>query len=333
MAVDNSGTDGLEIGDSDGGNPDLSNVSASMLDEFAEDWELNGKQAVYDMAGAATSAANAEYLRKTNEYLYTRDAIGQGAHGAVYMAAPKTAFGNTRVAYACKIIVKNPDSGTTGIFDREISVMRRVNQPNLVKLHNYADSSIKSCLYMELVFGGNLLGCLDENDWRISEHRAQHVTRQLVDALGYLHSNDITHCNVKPENVLVRGGDNDDPTMPFVLLTNYGFAKKRIAQNRDAHFFARCGTDTYMAPELRLPELANQRPTMEPCKVDAWIMADLRCAGLAENLSGAPVPSTSAVPIRSLLSPSSPTTALAASATLGGAAKFERSAALSTVSL
>ncbi|KAI9164647.1 hypothetical protein H9P43_008506 [Blastocladiella emersonii ATCC 22665] len=391
------------------------------VDKWASKWDQNDNPDVYGMTDAV---ADAEYLGTASKYRYSRKVVGKGANGIVYLAVPKTVFdradGVPGVAYVCKIVRKNMNRiDANGVLRHELRVIRLIDHAHVVKLHDFADSGIKSCIYMEIALGGNLLAWLIKNGGRVSEHRAQYVMRQLVDGLGYLHSNGITHRNIKPENVLVRGGDNDDPAMPFVLLADYWLAKDKLDQNLDAHMFTRCGTDTYTAPEIRLPELyveydrrssvdawslgmvlvdllggwqplagsvqeavrkricdgdfsfagelwlseqwntvsapaknliermllrnGDQRPTMDQCKVDAWITADLSSAVLAKNLTDASVPFTVAVPSGSLLPHSDPTTTsttttlttttLTASTTPVAASKYELSDTLSTVSL
>ncbi len=42
-----------------------------------------------------------------------------------------------------------------------------------------------------------------EDDGKLPEKEVQHIARQLVKALGYLHAHRIIHRDMKPQNVLI----------------------------------------------------------------------------------------------------------------------------------
>lgn len=72
---------------------------------------------------------------------------------------------------------------------------------------------------------------------RFSEREAVTVFRQIVSALEYMHAQDITHRDVKLENIIV---DRNK-----VKLLDFGFSC--ISKEKLKIF---CGTPSYMAPEI-----------------------------------------------------------------------------------
>lgn len=72
---------------------------------------------------------------------------------------------------------------------------------------------------------------------RLPEREAAGIVRQLADALGYMHGLDISHRDVKLENIMVDRGT--------VKLLDFGFSC--FSKERLKIF---CGTPSYMAPEI-----------------------------------------------------------------------------------
>lgn len=96
---------------------------------------------------------------------------------------------------------------------------------------------------MEFVGGGDLGKYIDANG-PLSEPDAQTIARQLVGALAYLHEMNITHRDVKPDNILIQ---SQSPLV--VKLTDFGLSK--MIDDHEATFLRTfCGTLLYCAPEV-----------------------------------------------------------------------------------
>jgi serine/threonine protein kinase len=97
-------------------------------------------------------------------------------------------------------------------------------------------------IIMEYVNGGDL-GKLIAEHGPFSEIGTKTMAKQLLDALGYLHGMNITHRDVKPDNILV---DSLDPLV--VKLTDFGLSK--MVDNEQTFLRTFCGTLLYCAPEV-----------------------------------------------------------------------------------
>ena len=62
---------------------------------------------------------------------------------------------------------------------------------------------------MENLSGGDLFCYLEKREFEISEKRAKELSHQLATALYYLHSFGIVHRDLKLENILMEGDDDD----------------------------------------------------------------------------------------------------------------------------
>jgi len=97
-------------------------------------------------------------------------------------------------------------------------------------------------IIMEFIPGGDL-GKLISEVGPLPEFDTQIIAKQLLDALGYLHKMNITHRDVKPDNILVSCRD------PFVVkLTDFGLSK--AIDNDETFLRTFCGTLLYCAPEV-----------------------------------------------------------------------------------
>ncbi|KAK3488687.1 uncharacterized protein B0T23DRAFT_430259 [Neurospora hispaniola] len=170
--------------------------------------------------------------------------IGQGAFATVYMVTDKM---NGR-PYAAKELEKRRFM-KNGVLDQkvenEMKIMQRVSHPNIVQFKEHLDPDDKH-LYIIMEFvgvGDGDLGKYIGTNGPFSEPDTKTIARQLVDALGYLHDMNITHRDVKPDNILIQS------RFPLVVkLSDFGLSKMI---DHDATFLRTfCGTLLYCAPEV-----------------------------------------------------------------------------------
>ena len=132
----------------------------------------------------------------------------------------------------------------------EILHLKKCNHPNIPQYFEcFKLDNAQICLVMEYIEGANVCNWL--GDSRLHPLAIAGICSQLVKALEYLHHNAIIHCDVKPDNVMVRRDGH-------VYLCDLG-----LSQVEGQNFSDQRGTPYYMAPEV----WALQTFT---CKVDVW---------------------------------------------------------------
>ncbi|MBA0587478.1 hypothetical protein Gorai_000606, partial [Gossypium raimondii] len=179
--------------------------------------------------------------------------LGQGTFAKVYYARNTT----TGLSCAIKIIDKEKimKGGLIDQIKREISVMRLVKHPNVVRLYEVMASKSKIYFVMEYVKGGELFGKVAKG--KLKENDARQYFQQLIAAVDYCHSRGVYHRDLKPENLLVDENGN-------LKVSDFGLSALRESRRQDGLLHTTCGTPAYVAPEV-----INMKG-YDGAKVDIW---------------------------------------------------------------
>src|SRR5262249_11530271 len=108
-------------------------------------------------------------------------------------------------------------------------------------------------LVMEYVPGRSLSRIL--RDGPLPPARAVRIVQQVLDTLGYFHRRNVLHRDLKAENILIAGDEDEDD---FVKLLDFGMAKLLSGVGADISVSAKgvlIGTPSAMSPE-QIRELA-----------------------------------------------------------------------------
>ena len=101
---------------------------------------------------------------------------------------------------------------------------------------------------MEYLEDGDLHTYLYSKVDPMTEDDSRHIIRQVLQALDFMHSEDFTHGDIKPKNVLIKQrAAEGQPHMWWVKLADFGISK-RVKEVSGTTAVA--GTSEYMAPEM-----------------------------------------------------------------------------------
>ena len=80
-----------------------------------------------------------------------------------------------------------------------------------------ATRPLGSLYSMELILGDMLEMILSSEQSRLSERKTKFLVTQILVALKHLHSKNIVHCDLKPENVLLSRNSEEFPQVKTSL--------------------------------------------------------------------------------------------------------------------
>uniref|UniRef100_A0A7N0TMX4 Protein kinase domain-containing protein n=1 Tax=Kalanchoe fedtschenkoi TaxID=63787 RepID=A0A7N0TMX4_KALFE len=125
---------------------------------------------------------------------------------------------------------------------REISTMKLIKHPNVVKLYEVMASKTKMYIVLEFVDGGELFDTIAKHG-RLKEEAARRYFQQLIDAVDYCHSRGVYHRDLKPENLLL-------DSYGSLKVSDLGLSAFSQQVRGDGVLHTACGTPNYVAPEV-----------------------------------------------------------------------------------
>ncbi|XP_025037974.2 serine/threonine-protein kinase D1-like isoform X2 [Pelodiscus sinensis] len=172
--------------------------------------------------------------------IFPDEVLGAGQFGVVYGGKHRKSGRDVAVKVINKL--RFPPRQESQLRN-EVSILQSLRSPCVVHLECVFEGPDRLFVVMERLHGDMLEMILSSETGRLPEPLAKFLTAQILSALRHLHTQNIVHCDLKPENVLLT---SDEP-YPQVKLCDFGFA--RIIEESS---FRRSvvGTPAYLAPEV-----------------------------------------------------------------------------------
>lgn len=128
------------------------------------------------------------------------ETLGEGTYGVVFKAI------NTETKEICalkKIKLELEDEGVPSTALREISVLKTLNHPNIVKLLDVEHGENRLYLAFEFV-EQDLKKFMDKHRKKVFKPQfVQKIAYQLLSGIDYCHSHGVIHRDLKPGNILI----------------------------------------------------------------------------------------------------------------------------------
>jgi serine/threonine protein kinase len=168
-----------------------------------------------------------------------REKIAEGGIGTVYKGVQLS----TDQTVAIKIIAARASTcpKSRQRAEREFRSANRLVHPNIVQALDFIREESKLYLVMEYVDGLSL-GEHVERHGPLTESAAVAVIAQVGQALHFMHSHDMIHRDIKPDNILVTKDGK-------AKLTDFGLVKESLSNAHLTGPMVALGTPQFMAPE------------------------------------------------------------------------------------
>ncbi|KAK5826714.1 CBL-interacting serine/threonine-protein kinase 1-like [Gossypium arboreum] len=186
---------------------------------------------------------NNERILRLGNYELGRT-LGQGNFAKVKLAKHL----HSSLPFAVKILDKSNliQLKIADQIKREISTLKLLKHPNVVRLHEVLASKTKIYMVLEYATGGELFDKIASNG-KLSEAEGRKFFQQLIDGVGYCHDKGVFHRDLKLENVLIDAKGN-------IKISDFGLSALPQHIREDGLLHTTCGSPNYIAPEV----LANR---------------------------------------------------------------------------
>lgn len=199
---------------------------------------------------------------KIGENILLSNKIGTGAFGSVYIGKDTS----TNKLYAVKKVSKSllVDNSTKIYFNNEIYLIKHISpHPNIVKYHSLHQTLSSYYVVTEYCNGGSLESALikyyEIHSKPFPETLVRILAKQILNAIHFLHSNNIIHRDIKAENILLSYTSEQD-LIDFnihnakVKIIDFGFAR---LLEKDQTASSVIGTPLFMDPKILNQTIAN----------------------------------------------------------------------------
>eukprot|EP01134_Creolimax_fragrantissima_P002234 CFRG2234T1 len=163
--------------------------------------------------------------------------LGQGFFGSVHLCTHKA----TGEKMAVKEMKASTDKEGCEAFQREVTLLRRLRNPNVLEFYGVFILKDHSMLLItEYIGGGTLHHYLKDKSKPLEWDRRLSFLHDIAKGCSYLHLNDVIHRDLTSKNCLIRADMS-------VCVADFGLA--RVAERKPTRMSV-VGSPYWMAPEM-----------------------------------------------------------------------------------
>ncbi|MEH2025527.1 serine/threonine-protein kinase [Nostoc sp.] len=178
-----------------------------------------------------------------NRYQIIRH-LGQGGFGRTYLAEDRNKSHQTCVLkeFAPQVQEHQDLQKAKELFEREANVLKKLQHPQIPRFHASLQVKIGSkdffFLVQDYVDGDNYYQLLEQRESQgktFSEEEVITLLQHILPVLSYIHSRDVVHRDISPDNLIWRRSDNLPVLIDFggvkQLPASQGFWRTKLVGN------------------------------------------------------------------------------------------------------
>lgn len=178
--------------------------------------------------------------------------IGKGCYGSVFLAnlkKPKSRYSS----YPRIMAVKSAEVSVSGSIQKEKEILDNIRGcPNVIKCYGEEitngenNNQMVYNLLLEYGSGGTLAEVIKESNGNgLREFDVKRYARSILKGLCHIHNCGYVHCDLKPDNILLVGGDKFS-----AKIGDLGLAKRAKQSKKSKSDTYWRGTPMYFSPEV-----------------------------------------------------------------------------------
>ncbi|KAI6215549.1 Stretchin-Mlck [Aphelenchoides besseyi] len=211
--------------------------------------------------------------QKFGDFYELFEEIGEGKFGKVFRCVEKA----TGLELAAKCIRLKKDADLAKV-EKEVNIMTQMRHKCIAQIYDaFANSSNEIVLIMEIVGGGELFDRVVDDSYILTETAVAMIIYQICQAIKYIHSQNIIHLDLKPENIMCLSLTGNQ-----IKLIDFGLAQYYDGQH-DLLFMA--GTPEFAAPEVIKYEPLDFHTDMWSLGVITYILLSGQSPFLGDNIA------------------------------------------------
>jgi predicted Ser/Thr protein kinase len=204
--------------------------------------------------------------------------LGKGAMGVVYLACRQSDGRRLALKTIATGIPATPEASER--FLREAQILQQLSHPHIVPFHEMGRQGSLLYFAMDYIAGTDAQRLLAQAG-PLALGRAVRLICQLLEALAYAHARGIVHRDVKPANLMIANGEDEERC----LLTDFGLARTYEASALSGLTVTGSpgGTPGFMPPEQVL-DFRSAKPPADQFATAATLYRLLTARSLYEGV-------------------------------------------------
>ncbi|XP_053506903.1 death-associated protein kinase 2 isoform X1 [Ictalurus furcatus] len=183
-------------------------------------------------------------LQNVEDFYEIGEILGSGHFGQVRELRERT--GGT--CWAGKFVkLRRSASSRLGMerksVEHEVTILQSLQHVNIMALRDVFESRAEIVLVVELIRGGELFDFIAAKE-NVTENEAIDFLKQILKGAGFMHSKQIAHFDLKPENIMLSDKNAEHPEIKII---DFGLAHRF---DPGEEYKSLCGTPQYIAPEV-----------------------------------------------------------------------------------